>query len=739
MFVAQEVFSGIVDNVIFSSEDTGFTVAKVSAPKQEDPICIVGHLSGIIPGETIVCTGEWKHHPSYGRQFSVDSFQLEKPSDLVGIQKYLESGLVKGIGPVYAERIIDHFGVKTLEIIDNEPDRLKNIPGIGRKRIELIKQHWEDQRSIREVMIFLRTYDVPPSYAQKIYKAYGDKSIEIVTENPFALAKNIFGIGFKTADRIAEKLGIDHGAAVRIDAGIEHLLWELSSDGHVCYPQPDLIQKGAALLEVAEEEIEKRLTELEVEERIIRQELPNLEDFVNMVWVKPLYLAELGIARQLERLFGAPSTLRNIDVTKAIEWTQEKLQISFAEQQKEAVLKSFTEKLHIITGGPGTGKSTITKAILLIAQKLTEEIHLAAPTGRAAKRLSEITGKKAQTIHSLLEFSVGGFKKNAEDPLKCDLMIVDEASMIDTYLMNALLKALPDTCRIIFIGDIDQLPSVGPGNVLRDMIGSGCLPVTCLTEIFRQAQGSKIITNAHKVNQGVFPDIEHEKGSDFYFIESNSPEDILRKIEELIQVKLPNAFRLHPINDIQVLSPMKKGVIGIENLNVALQNTLNPSDKELLRMGRNFRISDKVMQIRNNYDKEVFNGDVGRITHIDSDENLLFVNFEGTEVEYEFSEIDELVLAYAVSVHKYQGSECPCVIMPVHTSHYKLLYRNLLYTGITRGRKLVILLGSKKALFMATKNNDVFKRYTGLKSMILEKISSVQAPIQASDSSSLFF
>lgn len=701
----EEIY-GFVENIVFSGD--GFTVARLKEPRKLELTCIVGPLPMIQPGETLRCKGSWEHHSQHGKQFKVHSFESHQPSDLVGIQKYLESGMIKGIGPVYAERIVKKFGLETLTIIDQNPLRLLDVEGIGQKRFNLIESCWQQQKSIRDVMVFLRTHGVSPAFAQKIYKAYGDQSVEKVKSDPFALAKEIHGIGFKIADGIAKGLGMPSDCATRIDAGLEFVLWELSNNGHTCFPENELIAEAAVILEVDPKRLQERLEAMAQEGRLTREE--------GMVWVKPLYLAEIGIAREIGRLTQTPSVLREINIPKALEWVQAQLKLELAPEQATAVSAAVRQKVHIITGGPGTGKSTITKAILRITEKLTEKIILAAPTGRAAKRMTEITHKKASTIHMLLEmdFQAGGFKRNRNNPLDAALIIVDEASMIDTLLMYNLLKAIPSTARMIFIGDVDQLPSVGPGNVLKDMIASEKVGVTRLTQIFRQAAGSRIITNAHKINMGEFPDLSYQPGSDFRFIKGETPEEILTTIVELVTHEVPKGHRFHRFHDIQVLSPMKRGVIGADNLNVILQQRLNPSPTPLCRMGRTFHVGDKVMQIRNNYKKLVFNGDIGRVTAIDLSEQTLAIGFDERLVSYEFSEIDELVLAYAVSIHKYQGSECPCVIIPVHTSHFKLLHRNLLYTGVTRGKKLVILVGNAKSVAIALHNNEVEKRHTGL-------------------------
>lgn len=717
-----EQIYGYVERLTFHNSENGYTVAQLKQPKQTELTCVVGVMPGIQPGETVRCFGQWKQHLIHGRQFEVANFRVEAPADVVGIRKYLGSGLIKGIGPKYANRIVERFGTDTLAIIESAPEKLFEIAGLGAKRIEKIKTCWNDQRTIRDVMVFLQTYSVSPAFAQKIFKTYGDQSIVKVKENPYALARDIFGIGFKTADTLAQKMGIARDAVQRLDAGIEYVLSQLSNDGHVCYPVDDFLKEAEKVLEALPAQLEERLTVLKQEERIELKEIIEKGKKRRFVWLKSLYLAEMGIARELRRLKRGSSAIRSIDKERALEWVQKELKIELASHQQQAVGYAIAHKLHIITGGPGTGKSTITNAILSITNKLTQKICLAAPTGRAAKRMSEITKFKASTIHSLLEFDfkAGGFKRNRENLLECDLMIVDEASMIDTFLMYSLLKALPDHTRVIFVGDIHQLPSVGPGNVLKDMIASLSLSVTTLTEIFRQAAGSHIITNAHRINRGIFPQIYNGQNSDFFFMECQENEEVLNTIIKLVSQRLPNRYGFNPTEDIQVLAPMKKGIIGTENLNQALQQILNPKEMALFRAGYKFQAGDKVMQIRNDYKREVFNGDIGYIQEIDAEEQQVLVRFDERDVPYDYADLDELVLAYAISVHKFQGSECPCVVMPVHTSHFMLLHRNLLYTGITRGKKLVVLVGTKKALAIAIKKDDVQKRHTSLQQNIME-------------------
>jgi len=703
-----EQIAGFIDSIVFVQPENGFTVARLREPKKKDPTIIVGTLTAIQPGETVVCQGSWKTHPSYGRQFEVSEYTVERPSDLMGIQKYLESGLIKGIGPSYAKKIVDRFGEKTLDVLDKAPNRLREITGLGEKKIESIKKCWKEQQSIREVMLFLRTHGVSPAFAQRIYKVYGEKSIEKVKENPYQIAKQVHGIGFRMSDGIALKLGYPLHSSPRIAAGIEHVLWELTTEGHTCFPVEELLPLAKVLLDVDVDLIQKELQRLVENKTLVAAD--------KKVWLGPFWSYEQGIAKDLQRLIVNPQAIRSIDAKKAADWVEGQLKIEFADQQKLAVIAALTDKVHIITGGPGTGKSTITNAIIAITSKLTDKILLAAPTGRAAKRLTQITRKMAFTIHALLEmnFEAGGFKRGRENPLDCDLLIVDEASMIDTPLLFHLLRAIPNRARVLLVGDIDQLPSVGPGTILRDLIASGVVGVTRLTEIFRQAKGSRIITNAHKINQGDFPDIHTYERSDFHFMEAETPEAIQQIILELVSKEIPQKWRFDPIDDIQILSPMKRGAIGVEIMNDVLQNLLNPSERPLMRAGRKFCANDKVMQIKNNYDKKVYNGDIGRIQMIDTTEQLLTVAFDDRVVEYDFTELEELVTAYACSVHKFQGSECPCVVIPVHTSHFKLLHRNLLYTAVTRGKKQVYVVGSKKAIAIAIHNNQVQNRYTGL-------------------------
>lgn len=706
----EELF-GTVERITFRNDENGFTVARLKVPRQTDLATILGPLPPLQPGERVSCKGVWKNNPSHGKQFEVQECKVDAPADIAGIEKYLSSGLIRGIGPAYAAKIVKKFGVKTLEIFENDPEKLRSIDGIGEKKLDSIVASWGAHKAIRDVMLFLQRYGITPAYAYRIFKVFGKEAVSKVEENPYCLAEHIPGMGFKMADKIAEKMGIDKSSSFRASSGIEYLLRELASDGHTCYPLPEFLTLAKETLATEDSLLEAALPALIATQKIV------IED--EKIATKALSLAEKGIARELIRLKQGSSTLRKIDCEKAVSWVESQIRINLAPNQREAVLSSLIEKLHIITGGPGTGKSTITKAILSIFSQLTRKILLAAPTGRAAKRMSEITKFRASTIHSLLQydFKGGGFRHNRENPLNVDLIIVDEASMIDTYLMYHLLKAIPDESHVIFVGDIHQLPSVGPGNVLKDMIESQTVPVTRLTKIFRQAAGSKIITNAHRINEGRFPIISPEENSDFFVVEEQEVEDCKRTICDLISKRLPEKYGFDPIEEIQLLSPMKRGPLGTATLNLALQEILNPQKECFSHMGNRFGVGDKVMQMKNNYSKEVYNGDIGRVTQIAEE---VHVRFDDKEVIYTPLDLDELSLAYATSIHKYQGSEAPCIVVPIHTTHFVMLHRNLLYTAVTRGKKLVVLVGTPKAIAIAVGNDTIQKRHTTLKERLLD-------------------
>ena len=734
--VEQVEIKGQVERITYANEENGYVIAKIKMPGRQDLVTVVGNLFTITPGEVLRLTGHWDHHPKYGEQFRVHSCESVLPATVKGIERYLGSGMIKGIGPVMAKRLVSVFGEETLAVIEDNIERLQEVQGIGEKRIEMIRQAWEEQKEIRDVMIFLQGQGVSPAYAVKIYKHYGNNAIKIVKENPYRLAMDIFGIGFITADKIAEKLGIPKDSPVRAEAGALHVLHELSDDGHIYYPYDSLVSKCADVLNVEEATIPYALESIASQKKVI------IEDFISpnasasnlqpqgskkrAVYLAPLHVAELGIVSKLNAISSYPKQMRLINVDEAISWAQKTLKMTLSEKQVDAVKSSVNAKAMVVTGGPGTGKTTIINAILKLYSKMGQKVLLAAPTGRAAKRMTETTGHESKTIHRLLEYSPGGtiFKKNETNPLEADLVIIDEASMVDTVLMYHFLKAVPVKATVILVGDVDQLPSVGPGNILRDIIDSEYLPTVRLNEIFRQSKESMIIVNAHRVNSGQMPvtfnDERHKK--DFYFFTVEEPEKVVKEIVSLCKERIPSRFGYNPINDIQVLTPMHKGTVGVANLNAMLQAELNPGGDELVRAGRVIRVGDKIMQMRNNYDKDVFNGDIGRIVAIDRELQEVVIDFDGRQVSYEFPELDELTLAYAISVHKSQGSEYPVVVMPILTQHFMLLQRNLLYTGITRGKRLVILIGTKKALAIAIKNNTPQKRYTMLRERLKKSV-----------------
>jgi len=717
------VLHGQIERITYTNEENGFTIAKVKVQGQRDLVTVVGNLLAPTPGEILEMRGEWTTHPRYGEQFKIVSYQSKVPATVVGIERYLGSGLIKGIGPVMAKRIVSRFGRQTLDVIEKDIDQLAEVEGIGRKRIKMIEKAWDAQREIRNVMLFLQSHGVSSGYATKIFKQYGDRSIQMVRENPYRLATDIFGIGFVTADQIAEKLGFPKDSPLRAEAGTLYVLHQLADEGHVFYPYELLITKCCEMLEAEREGIVQALGTLYQKERIVIEDLnesiTTFQENHKAVYLAKYHLCETSIAKRLQALLGYSKSIRTIDAEKAVEWVQGRLTIRLAREQGEAIRAAAENKVMVITGGPGTGKTTIIQALLTIFSRLDVKILLAAPTGRAAKRMNETTGFEARTIHRLLEYSLqkGGFQRNEDKPLDVDLLVVDEASMIDTILMHHLLKAVPPGATLILVGDVNQLPSVGAGNVLKDIIDSGAVEVVPLSKIFRQARESLIVVNAHKINQGIMPlfrpaESGHE---DFFFVEQEDPEEVLRIILELVSRRIPQKFGFDPVKDIQVLTPMHKGLVGAANLNRALQETLNPGEAVVVRGQSSFRVHDKVMQIRNNYDKEVFNGDIGTIVRIDPELRELIISFDGRDVPYDFLDLDEVVLAYAISVHKSQGSEYPAVVIPVTTQHYMLLQRNLIYTAVTRGKQLVVMVGSRKALGLAVQNDKTERRFTRLR------------------------
>jgi exodeoxyribonuclease V alpha subunit len=720
--IPMDILVGTIERVTYQSEETGYTVARL---KPELRLCqtaerltrfasdglvsVIGNLASLSPGERMELQGYWVTHNQYGKQFKIVEYRSLQPTTIEGIRKYLGSGLIKGIGPGRARMMVDHFGAETLEIIDTAPERLLEIKGIARKTIEIIQKGWNDQKHIQEVMSFLLSHNVSPGYAVKIYKTYGDAAIQKVTENPYRLASDIWGIGFKIADKIAMNLGVDPGDPARIVAGARFVLNERTEEGHVYYPSDLLITAGAESLNVDPEAIPPAIAALAQSGEIVVDG--------DRVYLTPFYHAERGIARHITRLLDHPRSIPSSDqLDRLIEAGGKGRDVVFNAQQRRAIHLAFNSGVMALTGGPGTGKTTCVRGMIRLFKQGSLRVTLAAPTGRAAKRLTEVTGMEGRTVHRLLEFNPGAmqFNRGMENPLETDVVILDEVSMVDTILMNALLRAVPSPARLILVGDADQLPSVGAGNVLRDIIASGAAPVVHLTEIFRQAQESDIVMNAHRINQGEFPELRNRKDGDFFFIEEQEPTAGLETICDLCQRRLPARYGFDPMEDIQVLTPMYRGEVGVDQLNRTLQDALNPSGASLKRSDREFRVGDKVLQTRNNYDKMVFNGDIGRIKRIDPDAQTVEVAF-AEPVVYDFADLDELVPAYAISVHKSQGSEYPAIVMPLFTTHYMMLQRNLLYTAITRARSLVVLVGAKKALAIAVKNNSVLDRYTGLR------------------------
>ncbi|NLI69394.1 MAG: ATP-dependent RecD-like DNA helicase [Firmicutes bacterium] len=716
---------GYLERIVFFNEENYFTVARIKEKGQRELTTIIGNMAGVFPGAYLKLDGKWINSKKYGEQFEVEGYEIVTPATARGIERYLGSGLIKGIGPVMARRIVKVFGDETLEIIENNPKKLLSVEGVAEKRVEMIVRGWEEHKDIKHIMIFLQEYGVSTAYSTKIYKQYGPESINILQDNPYRMASEVRGIGFVTADQIAQKMGIDRNSISRAEEGILYVLNSFVGEGHVFCPYDTLVEKSVELLGIDREIVLKAMAVLFENQRIMMEDInsASLEDFVpnlKAVYLPPFYVAEKNLARELKKIYREQTFFGQLDTDRILADYETRNNIKLASKQREAVRLSVRSKVMIVTGGPGTGKTTIIKSILNIYKEIGLRVLLAAPTGRAAKRMQEATGYEARTIHRLLEFSPkkGRFQKDRDNLLDADVIIIDEASMVDLMLMYSLVKAIPSHAIFILVGDIYQLPAVGAGNVLGDMIDSDVFPVITLTEIFRQSRQSKIVTNAHRINMGEFPDTRNPppgQTSDFYFVEEDDPEEALRKICSFCKKHLPERFGFDPLDDIQVLTPMYKGVIGVVNLNAELQNLLN-ANKHGVKIGSKFfRIGDKVMQLENNYDKDVFNGDIGKVVYLDQEEKELIVNFDGRRVHYDFSEADELSLAYAISVHKSQGSEYPVVVMPVMTQHYILLQRNLIYTGITRGKKMTLLIGTKRALAIAVKNNKPLERFTMLK------------------------
>lgn len=716
-----EALAGLVERVTFHNAENGFCVLRVKVRGQRDLVTVVGHAAMISAGEFVQMSGRWFNDHTHGLQFKAEFLKASPPTTVEGIERYLGSGMIRGIGPVYAKKLVKAFGKAVFDLIEQEPHRLREVTGIGPKRAERIVGGWADQKVIREIMLFLHSNGVGTLRAVRIFKTYGQDAVQLISENPYRLAKDIRGIGFKTADQIARKMGIAPDAMIRVRAGISYALGEAMDEGHCGLPVGELLTSTAELLEVATPLIETALA-LELEAGDV---VADSVGETNSIFLAGLYRAEQSIAERLRACAVGRPPWPGINAEKAMTWVEKKTRLALAPSQQEAVRLSLCSKVLMITGGPGVGKTTLVNAILKIVTAKGTDVQLCAPTGRAAKRLSESTGLEGKTIHRLLETdpASGSFKRDETNPLTCDLLVVDEANMVDVLLMRSLLRALPDSAALLIVGDVDQLPSVGPGQVLADIIGSNTVPVVRLTEVFRQAAQSRIITNAHRINEGRMPELSAEEGSDFYFVEAAEPEVGLRKLLAVVRDRIPARFGLDPVRDVQVLCPMNRGGLGARSLNIELQQALNPpGEVKVERFGWTYGPGDKVMQIANDYDRDVFNGDLGVIDRIDVEEGELTVLFDGREVVYGFGELDELVLAYATTIHKSQGSEYPAVVIPLVTQHYAMLARNLLYTGVTRGRKLVVLVGQKKALGMAVRNQGGRRRWSKLREWLAGNI-----------------
>ena len=717
----QEVLAGLVDRVAYHNAENGFCVLRAKMRGHRDVVTVIGHAAMIGAGEWITASGCWVNDRTHGQQFNARFLRTSPPTSAEGIEKYLSSGMIRGVGPVYAKKLVRAFGDKVFDIIEASPDRLREVDGIGPVRAASILSAWAEQKAVREIMVFLHSHGVGTARAVRIFKTYGSDAVQVMTENPYRLARDIRGIGFKTADAIAMKLGIDKTAMVRVRAGISYALTEAMDEGHCGLPTDELVPLAEKLLEVQGELVRTAL-DLELAEGTV---IADRVGETPCVFLTGLYRAELRIAERLMLLARGILPWPWIDPDKALPWVEQRMGFSLAESQIEAIRLALVSKVLVITGGPGVGKTTIVRGILRILSAKGTRLALCAPTGRAAKRMTEATGFEAKTIHRLLEVDprTGGFKRDENNPLDCDLLVVDEASMVDVMLMQAVMRAMPDEAALLIVGDIDQLPSVGPGQVLADVITSGAVPVVRLTEVFRQAAQSRIITSAHRINQGSIPNLgARGEESDFYFVQADDPEAAVSRIIELVKTRIPKRFGFDPIRDIQVLCPMNRGGVGARSLNIELQAVLNPAgDRKVERFGWTFAPGDKVMQIENDYDKEVYNGDIGYVDEVNPDDGELTTSFDGRTVTYGFGELDALVPAYAATIHKSQGSEYPAVVITVMTQHYPMLQRNLLYTGVTRGKKLVVLVGQKKAVAIAVRNVSGRRRWSKLQEWLIQK------------------
>lgn len=708
-----------VHTVVFSNPENGYAVARVKAKGEPGLTTVVGNLGTLTPGESLILHGDWKNHPRFGRQFEAKSFEQSVPATENGVIRYLSSAAIKHIGPAIAKRMVDTFGVEALDVLDNEPERLLEIKGISKKKLEGIEESWSKQREIKNLILFLHSHDVPPTFAGRIFHLHGAQSVARLKENPYELAYEIRGVGFRTADNMALKLGFEHDDPRRLEAALVYELFMHSErGGHLFCPKEELFDKVSRMIGAEMPgRLEQALQGLEEKKRIHMEDLPE-QDIEDAVYLRHFYRYETELCQRLYGLASHPTPVSRKDVEKVLPKVEAEIGFGLTDEQREAVFEACVNKVFIITGGPGTGKTTITKAIVLTLKKLKLKVKLAAPTGRAAKRLSEATETPAQTVHRLLQYApdTGGFHHNEDHKLKTEALVVDEASMLDAQLCLSLLRALPLTSRFILVGDVNQLPSVGPGNVLSDLLKSGRIPSAVLHHIFRQAQESYIVVNAHRINEGTM--VRQHPGqapeADFYWLPQEDPAKVQKLILDSVCERIPRRYGLDPMKDIQVLTPMHKGEVGTAALNQLLQQRLNPGPGQELKRGNLlFREGDRVLQLRNNYEKDVFNGDLGSVAEISDGE--LMVEFESGWVHYEASEVDDLALAYAVSVHKSQGSEYPAVVMPVVTQHFMLLQRNLLYTGLTRARKLAVMVGSTKAFNIGLKNVDAGKRNTHLR------------------------
>lgn len=711
---------GQIERVVFRNEENGFCVLRVKVRGHKDLVTVTGTTPSISAGEWMAADGEWLMDPRHGRQFKAEKMRMSQPDTLEGIEKYLASGMVKGIGKEYASRLVQAFGRDVFDVIENASAKLQKVAGIGKQRRENIKKAWDEQKNVRQIMSFLFSHGISTTRAFRIHKIYGDKAIELVQRDPYCLARDIRGIGFLIADQIAMKLGIAKDSDLRARAGIEYTLGELTASGHCAYVRNDLLSRTAELLTVDLAIIERALAHSIENKRLIQRTDEQCRD---LVYLPKLYFAEIDLANKLQSLSKGKHPCPEIDFEKAVAWVQQKNGIALATAQRDALKTAIHSKVMVITGGPGVGKTTLVNSVLMVLNAKKMRVMLCAPTGRAAKRMAETTGMEAKTIHRLLQYNpgTGGFIHKADNPLECDVLIVDESSMIDVVLAAQLMDAVPLHAAVVIVGDSDQLPSVGPGRVLQDIIRSKTIPVGHLNEVFRQAATSRIITNAHRINHGQMPEFPGEgEASDCYFIEADDPEKALKLVGKMIKQSIPQKFHFNPRSDIQILTPMQKGELGARNLNQTLQQLLNPRGEEVERFGVVYRVGDKVMQTENDYDKDVYNGDIGRITHIDLEANELAVDYDGRAVLYDFRELDELTLSYAITIHKSQGSEYPCVVIPLHTQHYVLLQRSLIYTAITRAKKLVVVIGTKKALNLAVTRSESRERTTTLAERLKE-------------------